>query len=582
MDTAQADIKRANRVAGETLEISSARRFDELPLIFAGVAILGGLVSFSGWILDVPVLADWDRDGIAIQPNPSVVLVLGGVGVLLYHYGFRTAVTVLGVIVALVGALTLSQHLFRVDWGIDAPLTFGRAWGDLGRTATGRMGPFASTCSTLLGIALILISLSPPGAENKWKGVRRGVPALCLGVIAISGFSIIAYLTGAKNFYAIPSLTAISFQAAILLHCLAHAVLFSVPDLNPAKLLLENSAAGRAARRLVPAVALLPPLIMVLRVRGEQVGFYDRDTGRAILIISLIIAMLAIQWRTLKVVGRYENEQRRAKDDLVAAHAGLEREVQQRTEQLRVANASLLAANEASIREREERIGLLRRVVNTQEAERRRIGRDLHDEMGQKLTGFRLALATMEPFVADRPDVAHGIANLRRLSSELDKDVSFLSWELRPDVLEHNGLAGSIRAFVEAWSKHHRCEAEFRAADFPETRFEPELEMNLYRIVQESLNNVAKHAGASSVSVILEHRGGEIRLIIEDDGRGFDADSLHVPDAPGGGLGLVGMRERAELIGGTLEIESAFGVGTTIYVRIPRKQSNHEAVSMKR
>jgi signal transduction histidine kinase len=138
-------------------------------------------------------------------------------------------------------------------------------------------------------------------------------------------------------------------------------------------------------------------------------------------------------------------------------------------------------------------------------------------------------------------------------------------------------LVGSLKAFVEAWSKHHKCDGQFQAINIGDERLDPEIEMNLYRIAQEALNNVAKHAGAKSVNVIIEGRERELRLIIEDDGKGFDPADVKVPDSPGGGLGISGMRERVDLIGGTLDIESSVEGGTTIYVRSPRKPAHHHA-----
>ena len=160
---------------------AGASRFVVLPLVFAGVALLGGLISFSGWVIDVPALADWDRDGIAIQPNPSLMLVLGALGVILHHYGVRRAVTVLGAIVVLVGGLTLVQHLFAVNLGIDTPLTFGREWGDQKTVSPGRMGPIASVCSLLAGLSLVFVSLRRADGN-----LRRAVPMLSLCVVAVS------------------------------------------------------------------------------------------------------------------------------------------------------------------------------------------------------------------------------------------------------------------------------------------------------------------------------------------------------------------------------------------------------------
>ncbi len=119
------------------------------------------------------------------------------------------------------------------------------------------------------------------------------------------------------------------------------------------------------------------------------------------------------------------------------------------------------------------------------------------------------------------------------------------------------------------WSRHYKIEAELHAGNLEKKRLAPEIETNLYRIVQEALNNIYKHAQASSVNIVVERRKDAMVLIIEDDGKGFDPSNIRTNKESGVGLGLVGMRERAGIIGGTLEIESAPGNGTTIFVRVP-------------
>jgi signal transduction histidine kinase len=146
--------------------------------------------------------------------------------------------------------------------------------------------------------------------------------------------------------------------------------------------------------------------------------------------------------------------------------------------------------------------------------------------------------------------------------------VSFLAWELRPSALDDMGLVEALSSFVLEWSRHHNIPADFHAAQFEEGQVNSEMATHLYRITQESLNNIAKHAGATVVTVLLEKRDDEIILIIEDNGRGFDWAKMLAPKRNGRGLGLSGMRERAHLISGAFEIESS-ETGTTIYTRVP-------------
>ena len=217
---------------------------------------------------------------------------------------------------------------------------------------------------------------------------------------------------------------------------------------------------------------------------------------------------------------------------------------------------------ETAIRARET----LQRIVEAQEAERNRIARDLHDHLGQQLTGLRLKLESIKSIAAENPAVVNEIDQVCHQASQIDTDMSLLAWELRPVSLDSHGLSEALASFVREWGQSHGITAEFQCTS-KSGRLAPEVETNLYRIAQEALNNILKHAGAKEVSVTLNQNSKEAVLVVEDDGRGFDPEKT-VPRADGG-LGLVGMRERAALLGGRLEIESHESGGTAIYARIP-------------
>jgi chemotaxis family two-component system sensor kinase Cph1 len=144
--------------------------------------------------------------------------------------------------------------------------------------------------------------------------------------------------------------------------------------------------------------------------------------------------------------------------------------------------------------------------------------------------------------------------------------LDFLAWELRPASLDELGLVAATEGFTQDWSKHFGIAVDFHTSGLAAIRLEPDIEINLYRIAQEALNNVYKHAQATQVDVILEHRDKSLVLIIEDNGQGFSPnEKINIEE----GLGLISMRERAALVGGELEIESTPGKGTTIFARIP-------------
>ena len=273
-------------------------------------------------------------------------------------------------------------------------------------------------------------------------------------------------------------------------------------------------------------------------------------------------------------IARDLTKQKQTEEELEEHRGRLESLVAGRTAELGQANQILRFQMEELRRAEEERIALLQRVVTVQEDERRRIARDMHDSLGQQLTALRLKLASLKSDVEREGRIAEGIERLQELGKRLDQEVNFLVWELRPTALDDLGLVAAIETYVHEWSKHSEIVAEFHAGRLGSERLHETVEINLYRITQEALNNASKHSRAKNVNIVLETRKRETVLVIEDDGIGFDIEELRSAPRSGGGLGLTGIRERAAIIGGKVEIESSPGKGTTVFVRVPIMQQS--------
>jgi two-component system, chemotaxis family, CheB/CheR fusion protein len=242
-------------------------------------------------------------------------------------------------------------------------------------------------------------------------------------------------------------------------------------------------------------------------------------------------------------------------------------ERRQAFEAVHAAELKLRLANDNALKEaRAGRDDAVDRLVLAQETERRKIARDLHDQLGQQLTALRLQLEILKGRVVEDAKAFDQIEEIQTITRRIESEIDFLSWELRPLALDDLGLQAALNNFVESWSDHAQIAAHFHSRGLDSIRLTPDAETQLYRIAQEALNNVRKHAGATRVDVLLESRDHHVVLIIEDNGSGFDTvaklNRKH-------GLGLLGMRERAMLIGGTLEIEAGPEKGTTVFVRLP-------------
>lgn len=232
-----------------------------------------------------------------------------------------------------------------------------------------------------------------------------------------------------------------------------------------------------------------------------------------------------------------------------------------------IANAEAYAAERARLRESariqaaEARATAaaegLRKTIEAQEAERTRVARELHDEAGQSLTALALKLRVLE----DHLDEAgrDRLADLRQMVNGISSSLRTLATDLRPSGLREHGLASAVERQAAKLREATGMTVDVAVEGLPDD-LPGETQIALFRVVQEALTNVARHSGASQVSVVVSRHNHRIRVVVEDDGRGFD------PGTPSGRLGLRGIRERVELLGGDLRIESAVGAGTAVIV----------------
>jgi signal transduction histidine kinase len=212
-------------------------------------------------------------------------------------------------------------------------------------------------------------------------------------------------------------------------------------------------------------------------------------------------------------------------------------------------------------------VGLRRHLSIAEERERLRLSYELHDQAGQGLIAAILELNAIDSLIQgaarDRLNV------VRKKMEELGKTLHRIAWELRPPSIDEVGLRKALASYIADWGDRCGTEVDFHCDDANLDDVPSEIGTTVYRIVQEGLTNVVKHAGQpSDVSVVIRRVGATLQVIIEDNGCGFDVNAMTAKAGAQRGLGLDGMRGRLILIGGTLEIESAVGAGTTLFARI--------------
>jgi two-component system sensor histidine kinase UhpB len=211
----------------------------------------------------------------------------------------------------------------------------------------------------------------------------------------------------------------------------------------------------------------------------------------------------------------------------------------------------------------------LSQIIEAQENERRRISRELHDEIGQALTAIKFNLDMIDKELPQTlPTVRGRLGDAKSLSNQTLTAMRQLSMDLRPTMLDELGLIPTLRWYIQNFSNRLNIDSQFQVIGFEE-KLPPQIETAFYRIVQEALNNISKHAGATRVEIFFEHKDSTIFASITDNGRGFDLDRVYHPESPGRSFGIIGMQERVSLLGGKIDIQSSPGCGTRIHIKVP-------------
>jgi PAS domain S-box-containing protein len=264
-------------------------------------------------------------------------------------------------------------------------------------------------------------------------------------------------------------------------------------------------------------------------------------------------------------------ERKRAEEELQKSHNELENQVRERTAELRSANEQLQREIQECTRMEEENRYLSRRLMELAEGQSKRLAQNLHDEFGQNLTALLYRIEGLrESLPGELNDVKEECSGVMNLIEHMGESIRNISFSLRPDMLDHLGLISTLEWYADKFSNTYRnMEVDFQVTGQVK-RLSPEKEITLYRILQEGLSNIAKHAEAGHVRLLLAYGRSQVGLTIKDDGVGFDQRRDMAPNKENRpGIGLLGIRERINSLDGTVKIQSGRGKGTMVSVKLP-------------
>ncbi len=320
----------------------------------------------------------------------------------------------------------------------------------------------------------------------------------------------------------------------------------------------------------IPMTPLEAPLAASLQ---ESILWWAGTILTTVIVVNLVMSSLVIRRleavaHTLMRFGRGQLNLRLPTNapDEIGHLAAAFNEMGQRIQYEEAENRAL---SEGLRREAAHRDDLLKRLITAQEEERRRVARDLHDDLGQDLAGLAVSLEAVDQWMEKQPEQARAqLRQTRVLIAEATDRAYDMILALRPSALDDLGLVPALRAHAARVLKDTGVQFEFEVHDFIR-RLPPEIETALFRTYQEALSNVVRHAGASAVHMSLALCDGHFEGDIVDNGRGFDLLSVQPNGHSARGLGLLGMQERIAQCGGTLEILARPGTGTRLRIRIP-------------
>ena len=499
-----------------------------------------GAIVLVGWALELEALRSFGSD-INVKANTAAGLLLSGLALALVRarsVAARIAGLAAGVLVALLGAATLSQHLAGWDLGIDQVL-FTEPPGRAATTSPGRMGPPASTCFAIAGVALVLL--------HARRSIRLA-QALATVVVAWALLAILGYAYGAQELYGVAQYTGIALVTALALFALGLGLLAARADEGPVSVISSDLASGASAREMLLAALLLPALLGWVRILGQRLGYYDTGFGAAIFALALMVFFSAVVWRNAARIAESERRLLEAKAETARLYGEAQEAVRLRDTFLSVAGHEL-------------RTPLNALKLQLYNARRRALAAD-STESDQSLSRLQAQIDRLIALTNDLLDVSR-IQSGRLLLDVSETDLAELARDVVSRLSEGAERAGSSLTLSADGAVRGTWDG-FR----------------LDQVLTNLIANALKFGRGGPVEVAVAGRDGEAFLSVRDEGIGIAAEDhariferfeRAVEDRSFGGMGL-GLwisKQIVEAHGGRLTVQSAPGSGARFEVALP-------------
>ena len=487
-----------------------------------------------GWVFHLSLAAVFPVL-VAMKANTAACFILAGFSLLLQAGPPQSSVKIrvaraLALLVLCVGVLTLVEYIFGWNLRIDE-LLFRDRLREAEPSWPGRMSPASTVNFALVGAALFVFDLPLLFSRRHWLAHY-----CALAVVVISLLAFVGYFYGVEVPSRVAPYVTIALHTVLGFWLLSLGILFARPKRGLMALFTSQSLGSILARQMLPAAILVPLFAGWLRVLGERAGFYELGLGASMFTTLVIVLFVTLIASTARTLNRVDTERQKAHEQIRA-----------------------LAA----------------RLQTVREEERTSLAREIHDVLAQELTRIKIDLVWLSRRVDQPVDDSKRAAVQQKLTGTLELAntaislVQKIATDLRPVVLDTLGLTAAIEWQAKEFETRTGI-LSVAAVPTEDLALERDHSTALFRILQESLTNIARHSGATKVEIDLVCEPDQLVLSVHDNGRGIRPEQLNDPHS----LGLIGMRERATLLGGQCSISGSPSEGTTVEVRFPLSVEN--------